>query len=151
MEPPKAVPSSSKPKTVVAKSSAVAATKARPVCQWTTLQPGALLILALDNASPYSSGLSGASLTSTSIEPHTASTPALFDEEELMFDAIQNPVKARREKDVGKVRAYVRVITSLGGSLNLELYCEKVSPFSLHSHSSLTLLRLPKPAIISSC
>jgi peptidyl-prolyl cis-trans isomerase-like 2 len=67
-------------------------------------------------------------LTSTSIDPHTASTPALFDEEELMFDAIQNPVKARKEKDIGKVRAYVRVITSLGGSLNLELYCEKVSP-----------------------
>jgi peptidyl-prolyl cis-trans isomerase-like 2 len=52
----------------------------------------------------------------------------LFDEEELMFDAIQNPVKARKEKDIGKVRAYVRVITSLGGSLNMELYCEKVCP-----------------------
>jgi peptidyl-prolyl cis-trans isomerase-like protein 2 len=32
-----------------------------------------------------------------------------------------------KEKDVGKRRAYVRVVTSLGGaSLNLELYCEKV-------------------------
>jgi peptidyl-prolyl cis-trans isomerase-like 2 len=86
-----------------------------------------LLIPALDNVSPYSSGLPGASLTSTSIDPHTASTPALFDEEELMFDAIQNPLKARKEKDIGKVRAYVRVITSLGGSLNFELYCEKES------------------------
>ena len=32
-----------------------------------------------------------------------------------------------KEKDVGKRRAYVRVITSLGGgALNLELFCEKV-------------------------
>ena len=84
----------------------------------------------LDNASPFSSGLPGASLTSTSIDPHTASTPALFDEEELMFEAIQNPIKPRKEKDLGKVRSYVRVNTSLGGSLNLELYCEKVSPSS---------------------
>ena len=30
-----------------------------------------------------------------------------------------------KEKDVGKRRAYVRVVTSLGGSLNLELFCEK--------------------------
>lgn len=79
-----------------------------------------------DNASPFSSGLSGASLTSTSIDPHTASTPAMFDEEELMFDDFQNPPKARKEKDLGKLRAYVRVVTSMGGSLNLELYCEKV-------------------------
>ena len=45
-----------------------------------------------------------------------------------MFEAISNPPKGKgKEKDVGKRRAYVRVITSLGGSLNLELYCEKVS------------------------
>jgi peptidyl-prolyl cis-trans isomerase-like 2 len=81
----------------------------------------------LDNASPFSSGLPGASLTSTSIDPHTASTPAMFDEEELMFDDFQNPPKARKEKNIGKMRAYVRVVTSLGGSLNLELYCEKVN------------------------
>jgi peptidyl-prolyl cis-trans isomerase-like protein 2 len=81
----------------------------------------------LDNASPFSSGLPGASLTSTSIDPHTASTPALFDEEELMFDDFQNPPKPRKEKNIGKMRAYVRVVTSLGGSLNLELYCEKVN------------------------
>ncbi|KAG8818445.1 Peptidyl-prolyl cis-trans isomerase cyp8 [Serendipita sp. 401] len=77
------------------------------------------------NVSPFSSGLPGASLTSTSLDPHTATTPAMFDEEELMFDAIQNPLKAKKEKDLGKRRAYVRVVTSLGGSLNLELYCEK--------------------------
>lgn len=44
-----------------------------------------------------------------------------------MFEDISNPLKGKgKEKDVGKRRAYVRVITSLGGSLNLELYCEKV-------------------------
>ncbi len=42
-----------------------------------------------------------------------------------MFESIQNPVKGKG-KDVGKRRAYVRVVTSLGGSLNLELFCEKV-------------------------
>ncbi|EEB87504.1 hypothetical protein MPER_15126, partial [Moniliophthora perniciosa FA553] len=46
--------------------------------------------------------------------------------EELMFEEISNPPKGKgKEKDVGKRRAYVRVVTSLGGSLNLELYCEK--------------------------
>ena len=46
----------------------------------------------------------------------------------MMFEAISNPPKGKgKEKDVGKRRAYVRVITSLGGgSLNLELFCEKV-------------------------
>jgi hypothetical protein len=44
-----------------------------------------------------------------------------------MFESIQNPVKGKgKEKDVGKRRAYVQVVTSLGGSLNLELFCEKV-------------------------
>lgn len=49
-------------------------------------------------------------------------------QEELMFEAISNPPKGKgKEKDVGKRRAYVRVVTSLGGaSLNLELFCEKV-------------------------
>lgn len=44
-----------------------------------------------------------------------------------MFDDIANPLKGKgKEKDVGKRRAYVRVVTSLGGgSLNLELFCEK--------------------------
>jgi peptidyl-prolyl cis-trans isomerase-like protein 2 len=46
----------------------------------------------------------------------------------MMFADITNPLKGKgKEKDVGKRRAYVRVVTSLGGSLNLELYCEKVS------------------------
>jgi len=45
-----------------------------------------------------------------------------------MFEDISKPLKGKaKEKDVGKRRAYVRVITSLGGAgLNLELYCEKV-------------------------
>ena len=79
------------------------------------------------NVSPYSSGLPGASLTSTSVDPTTQTSRLVWDEEELMFEAISNPPKGKgKEKDVGKRRAYVRVITSLGGSLNLELYCEKV-------------------------
>ncbi|KAF8807702.1 cyclophilin-like protein [Phlegmacium glaucopus] len=80
------------------------------------------------NISPYSSGMPGASLTSTSVDPsQTTSSKLLWDEEELMFEDISKPLKGKgKEKDVGKRRAYVRVVTSLGGaSLNLELYCEK--------------------------
>lgn len=63
-----------------------------------------------------------------------ANTPCLdghsdqYSQEELMFEDISNPPKGKgKEKDVGKRRAYVRVVTSLGGgSLNLELFCEKV-------------------------
>jgi len=45
-----------------------------------------------------------------------------------MFDDISKVAKGKgKEKDLGKRRAYVRVVTSLGGaSLNLELFCEKV-------------------------
>lgn len=58
-----------------------------------------------------------------------------------MYEAIANPPKGKgKEKDVGKRRAYVRVVTSLGGgSLNLELFCEKVRatsytcPFGLNN------------------
>ncbi|KZT75138.1 cyclophilin-like protein [Daedalea quercina L-15889] len=79
------------------------------------------------NISPYSTGLPGASLTSTSVDPQTQSSQLVWDEEELMFDDFANPPKGKgKEKDVGKRRAYVRVVTSLGGSsLNLELFCEK--------------------------
>ncbi|TFY77216.1 hypothetical protein EWM64_g6796 [Hericium alpestre] len=78
------------------------------------------------NVSPYSSGLPGASLTSTSIDPQTQSSKLVWDEEELMFEDISKPLKGKgKEKDLAKRRAYVRVVTSLGGSLNLELYCEK--------------------------
>lgn len=86
-----------------------------------------LLTRLAGNVSPYSSGLPGASLTSTSVDPTTQTSRLVWDEEELMFEAISNPPKGKgKEKDVGKRRAYVRVVTSLGGSLNLELYCEKV-------------------------
>jgi peptidyl-prolyl cis-trans isomerase-like 2 len=56
------------------------------------------------------------------------SETVLIDQEELMFEDISKPLKGKgKEKDVGKRRAYVRVVTSFGGaSLNLELYCEKV-------------------------
>ncbi|KZT30604.1 cyclophilin-like protein [Neolentinus lepideus HHB14362 ss-1] len=78
------------------------------------------------NVSPYSTGLPGASLTSTSVDPQTATSRLVWDEEEMMFEAIANPPKGKgKEKDVGKRRAYVRVVTSLRGSLNLELFCEK--------------------------
>lgn len=78
------------------------------------------------NVSPYSSGLPGASLTSTSVDPQVSSSKLVWDEEELMFEDISKPLKGKgKEKDVGKRRAYVRVVTSLGGSLNLELFCEK--------------------------
>ncbi|THH33507.1 hypothetical protein EUX98_g643 [Antrodiella citrinella] len=78
------------------------------------------------NVSPYSTGLPGASLTSTSVDPHTQTSQLVWDEEEIMFDDFANPPKGKgKEKDVGRRRAYVRVVTSLGGSLNLELYCEK--------------------------
>jgi len=44
-----------------------------------------------------------------------------------MFEEFSNPPKGKgKEKDVGKRRAYCRVITSLGGGgLNIELFCEK--------------------------
>lgn len=94
----------------------------------------------LGNVSPYSSGLPGASLTSTSVDPTTESHRLVWDEEELMFEAISNPPKGKgKEKDVGKRRAYVRVVTSLGGSLNLELYCEKVRVAQL-LYSNLRLI-----------
>lgn len=69
-------------------------------------------------------------------------------QEELMFEDISNPVKGKgKEKDVGKRRAYVRVMTSLGGSLNLELFCEKVS-VDLQTVGS-EHVRLPKLVTIS--
>jgi len=44
-----------------------------------------------------------------------------------MFEEMSKPPKGKgKEKDIGKRRAYARVVTSLGGSLNLELFCEKV-------------------------
>ena len=53
-----------------------------------------------------------------------------------MFESIQNPVKGKgKEKDVSKRRAYVRVVTSLGGSFYLELFCEKVCDLNVFMSS----------------
>jgi hypothetical protein len=73
-----------------------------------------------------------------------------------MFEDIANPAKGKgKEKDVGKRRAYVRVVTSLGGgSLNLELYCEKVCSIRriyLTFDITINFIRPPKRVIISSC
>lgn len=38
--------------------------------------------------------------------------------------------RERKEKDRIKRRAYVRMVTNLGGSLNLELFCDKVHSVS---------------------
>ena len=52
-----------------------------------------------------------------------------------MFEAISNPPKGKgKEKDVGKRRAYARIVTSLGGSLSVELYCEKVFKSVIESY-----------------
>jgi hypothetical protein len=58
-----------------------------------------------------------------------------------MFEAISNPPKGKgKEKDVGKRRAYVQIVTSLGsGSLNLELYCEKVSCIGCLCHGRMRI------------
>ncbi|KAG8929578.1 Peptidyl-prolyl cis-trans isomerase cyp8 [Tulasnella sp. 417] len=74
------------------------------------------------NASPYSTGAAGASLTSTSLDPLTKGEMALYDEEELMYEDIS---RERKEKDRIKRRAYVRMVTNMGGSLNLELFCDR--------------------------
>jgi hypothetical protein len=73
-----------------------------------------------------------------------------------MFEEISRPPKGKgKEKDVGKRRAYVRVVTSLGGgSLNLELYCEKVGLILTRSRPPqwLTVNHRPRRhAIIFSC
>ena len=68
-----------------------------------------------------------------------------------MFDDFANPPKGKgKEKDVGRRRAYVRVVTTLGGSLNIELFCEKVRDWTLQLLApSPTVFRLLKRAIIS--
>lgn len=69
-----------------------------------------------------------------------------------MFESIQNPLKGKgKEKDVGKRRAYVRVVTSLGGGLNLELFCEKVCSLdiSMSEPQKTTIYRPRKLVIIS--
>ncbi|KAF8912974.1 cyclophilin-like domain-containing protein [Gymnopilus junonius] len=126
LQNPHGLPSASVPN-VVATKKAEAVPTAKPAAQ-----PAVTTLKSKEqvpwNISPYSSGLAGASLTSTSVDvTQGASSKLLWDEEEMMFEDISKPPKGKgKEKDVGKRRAYVRVVTSLGGaSLNLELYCEK--------------------------
>ncbi|KAK4705896.1 peptidyl-prolyl cis-trans isomerase-like 2, partial [Phenoliferia sp. Uapishka_3] len=66
------------------------------------------------NASVVSSGRAAASLTSTSAAISTTIENALWDEEDLMFEAIT----AKGDK------AFVRLVTNFG-NLNCELYCDK--------------------------
>ncbi|TFK77208.1 cyclophilin-like protein [Pluteus cervinus] len=115
------------PASVAAKSEAASVTKPAPAKPAVAAQVLKVKAAVPWNASPYSTGLPGASLTSTSVDPQTTSSKLLWDEEELMFEALSNSSKGKgKEKDVGRRRAYVRVVTSLGGgSLNLELFCEK--------------------------
>ncbi|CAE6456152.1 unnamed protein product [Rhizoctonia solani] len=78
------------------------------------------------NVSPFASGYTGASLTSTALDPMTKSDVAMFDDEELMFDDISKErTQKSQKKNLASRRAYVRMVTNLGGSLNLELFCEK--------------------------
>jgi peptidyl-prolyl cis-trans isomerase-like protein 2 len=135
-----------KAKQVIARPAAVAAVKEKTAIPW--------------NISPYSNGMPGASLTSTSVDPAASTTSQLLwdevsatsievfhfpkfsihNQEELMFEDFSNPPKGKgKEKDVGKRRAYARIITSLGGGgLNIELYCEKVDCLSAYLFPSLT-------------
>ena len=53
----------------------------------------------------------------------TETDVTLFDEEELMYSDIQ---LVKKEKGRAKKRAYVLMATNMGGSLDLELFCEKV-------------------------
>jgi peptidyl-prolyl cis-trans isomerase-like protein 2 len=64
------------------------------------------------NASKLSTNKSAASLTSTTMDVHTQTDRMLYDEEELMFEAV---------KDKG----YVQLKTNFG-DINLELYCQQV-------------------------
>ena len=63
-----------------------------------------------------------------------------------MFDDFANPPKGKgKEKDVGKRRAYVRVVTSLGGgALNLELFCEKVRTIVIFAYVYSFVPQAPK-------
>ncbi|KAF8922691.1 cyclophilin-like domain-containing protein [Mucidula mucida] len=124
LQNPHGLPPASIPNKAIASSST--AVQAASVAKVPTPKPKAKEAVPW-NVSPYSSGLPGASLTSTSVDPQQGSAKLVWDEEELMFEDLSNPIKGKgKEKDVGKRRAYVRVVTSLGGSsLNLELYCEK--------------------------
>ncbi|THV07668.1 cyclophilin-like protein [Dendrothele bispora CBS 962.96] len=129
LQNPHGLPPASVPNVAIAAKQAQNAQATKPVPAKGTLSVTKAKEPVPWNISPYSNGLPGASLTSTSVDPQMAAggSKLVWDEEELMFEEISNPPKGKgKERDVGKRRAYVRVVTSLGGgSLNLELYCEK--------------------------
>lgn len=64
------------------------------------------------NAAHFSTGAVAQSFTSTAVETVTINEKALINEDEYMYKKI-------------KTKAYVRIVTNLG-SLNMELYCDKV-------------------------
>ncbi|KAK7694914.1 hypothetical protein QCA50_002102 [Cerrena zonata] len=63
------------------------------------------------NASPYSTGLPGASLTSTSVDPQTQSSQLLWDEEELMFDDFANPGREKGRRKTLDVAVLTSVLS----------------------------------------
>lgn len=86
-----------KAKTVVSKSSAGSTSAAGPKkkdvpCAFvaTTVEIY-MLTSCLGNISPYSSGLPGASLTSTSVDPQTQSAQLLWDEVSLFYFETSSP------------------------------------------------------------
>jgi len=64
------------------------------------------------NSANWSTGLRGASLTSTAFSRHTTMEAAILDESVVLYSRI-------------KKKGYVRIQTNLG-NLNLELYCDTV-------------------------
>lgn len=73
------------------------------------------------NAAAFSTGKASASLTSTSADLSTKSDRALIDEEEWMFERILPGEKG-----------YVAIKTNFG-TLNLELFCDKVSTMPINT------------------
>ncbi|XP_014775998.1 RING-type E3 ubiquitin-protein ligase PPIL2 [Octopus bimaculoides] len=64
------------------------------------------------NSAHYSTGAVAAAFTSTTLDPNTQHTPAIIDEEVLVYERV-------------KKKGYIRLTTNKG-ILNLELHCEMV-------------------------
>lgn len=65
------------------------------------------------NAAHYTTGAAAESFTSTALNPYSASTRALIDEDDFMYKRI-------------KTKSYARIITNYG-NINVELFSDKVS------------------------
>ncbi|KAF8213161.1 cyclophilin-like domain-containing protein [Mycena galopus ATCC 62051] len=86
------------------------------------------------NVSPYSSGLPGASLTSTSIDPQTSSSKLVWDEEELMFEDISNPLKGKgKEKDLAPKTCYNFLMLAKLGKFDNCLFHRLVPGFMIQT------------------